>query len=196
MAEFDRNRRVDRNYPVSGAPVRGGAALVLLALGLGALMLWLRFDKPEADDRASAGAEVNVAETPPSPVAAPTPPSPAPVSAKHPEEPAPEAHSHTEAPGQPSHPITKEHLRVYRENHFIHTVDNAILVKDYEAIRRFNAEYRKEYPADGHALQDAYDMIADCLEEKTPERVERARKFWETRRSSQARRDLRRICLE
>ena len=180
---------MDRNYPVSGR-----AALVVLALGLGALIWWLRFDEPEVENRVSSRDESSAAETPP-PVA-PTPPAPASASVARPEEPAPEQDSHTEAPGQPSHPITKEHLRVYRENHFIHSVDNAILVKDYEAIRRFNAEYRKEYPADGHALQDAYDMIADCLEERTPERVERARRFWETRRSSQARRDLRRICLE
>jgi hypothetical protein len=202
MAEFERNRRVDRHHPVSGAPHGervhlGRAALVALALalGLGALVSWLRSDERKTETRAAPAPEANLAETRAPPVA-PTPPSPAPASAAPPEEPTHELDAHAEAPGQPSHPITPEHLRVYRENHFIHGIDNAILAKDYAAIRRFNAEYRKEYPADGHALQDAYEMIADCLEEKTPERVERARKFWETRRSSQARRDLRRTCLE
>jgi hypothetical protein len=99
-------------------------------------------------------------------------------------------------PGDPSHPITPEHRLIYRQNYLIGQIDGAILVKDYEGIRRLNAEYRREYPDDDEPTRKAYDMIADCLENKTPERVARARKFWETKRSSRARRDLRRSCLE
>lgn len=188
---------MDRHDSVS-TPQRGrgrNAALVALALALGALVWWLQLDEPEPEARPRRAPAAKLGATRPAPVA-PEPASPKLTSVAPPQEPTPEPDSYDTHPGQPSHPITPERLRIYRENHFIHSVDNAILVKDYEAIRRFNAEYRKEYPADGHALQDAYDMIADCLEEKTPERVARAREFWETRRSSQARRDLRRICLE
>jgi hypothetical protein len=99
-------------------------------------------------------------------------------------------------PGDPSHPITPEHRLIYRQNYLIGQIDGAILVEDYEGIRRLNAEYRREYPDDDEPTREAYDMIADCLENKTPERVARARKFWETKRSSRARRDLRRSCLE
>lgn len=105
--------------------------------------------------------------------------------------------SHSEfEPGDPSHDMSPERLRAYRQNYFIGQIDGAILVKDYEGIRRLNAEYRAEYPDDDEPTRQAYDMIADCLEHKTPELVRRARKFWETRRSSRARRDLRKICLE
>lgn len=94
------------------------------------------------------------------------------------------------------HPITDDHRRIFRQNDFIGQIDGAILVKDAQGIRRLNAQYRREYPDDDERTRQAYDMIADCLEEKTPELVARARQFWETKRSSRARRDLRRICLE
>jgi hypothetical protein len=109
------------------------------------------------------------------------------------------AHSDTHSefePGDPSHDMSPERMRAYRQNHFIGQIDGAILVKDYEGIRRLNAEYRAAYPDDDEPTRQAYDMIADCLEHKTPEPVARARKFWETKRSSRARRDLRKICLE
>ena len=107
------------------------------------------------------------------------------------------AHSHSEfKPGDPSHDMSPERMRAYRQNYFIGQIDGAILVKDYEGIRRLNAEYRAEYPDDDEPTRQAYDMIADCLEDKSPELVARARKFWETKRSSRARRDLRKICLE
>jgi len=107
------------------------------------------------------------------------------------------ASAHSEfKPGDPSHPMSPERLRAYRQNDVIGQIDGAILVKDYEGIRRLNAEYRREYPDDDQMTRDAYDMIADCLEHKTPERVARAREFWETKRGSRARRDLRKICLE
>jgi hypothetical protein len=107
------------------------------------------------------------------------------------------ASAHSEfKPGDPSHPMGPERRRAYRQNDFIGQIDGAILVKDYQGIRRLNAEYRREYPDDDQMTREAYEMIADCLEKKTPELVERARKFWETQRGSRARRDLRKICLE
>jgi hypothetical protein len=107
------------------------------------------------------------------------------------------ASAHSEfKPGDPSHPMSPERLRAYRQNDFIGQIDGAILVKDYEGIRRLNAEYRREYPDDDQMTREAYDMIADCLENNTPERVATAREFWETKRGSRARRDLRKICLE
>ena len=99
-------------------------------------------------------------------------------------------------PGDPSHPMSADRLRAYRQNDIIGQIDAAIVARDYEGIRRLNAEYRQEYPDDDQMTREAYDLVADCLEHKTPELVARARRFWETKRGSRARRDLRRICLE
>jgi hypothetical protein len=68
-------------------------------------------------------------------------------------------------------------------------------VGDFIGIRRLNAEYRKDYPEDGHLLQEGYDIIADCMEERTAERQARAKRFWQTERASQVRRYVRRYCL-
>lgn len=172
------------------------ALAAALGLGITAWLLW-----PESTERAAVNPEQTRSREPVSeePVAEKRAAAPAaqerPAERLEHDESIENAH-HEHEPGDPSHPITPDHLRIYRENAYGFAIDNAIQVRDVAAIRRMNAEYRKEFPRDDYVLQDAYDMIADCLEEKTPERVARARKFWQTRRSSRARRDLRRICLE
>jgi hypothetical protein len=166
-------------------------ALVLVLLSIGAVSLW--FTRMRAPDSAAPEAPPSTAEERPSPLA--TPPEPGPLPGDRDTAPTASGEDRHQ-PGDPSHPITDEHRRLYRENNFIHTIDNAIMVKDYAAVRRMNAEYKNEFPKDEFVVQEAYEMIADCLEQKTPERVARARAFWEKRRSSRARRDLRHICLE
>ena len=168
------------------------SALAAALLAIGGTSLW--FARRSASDTTATADRSETEETEPAGVATastPTPPSEGHAAADEADH-----HEDEHKPGDPSHPITPELLKVYRENNFLHTIDNAIMVKDYAAVRRMNAEYKKEFPNDSQASQEAYEMIADCLEEKTPERVARAREFWERRRSSRARRDLRRSCLE
>ncbi len=93
------------------------------------------------------------------------------------------------------HPHTPEHERIFRENNVIGQLNGALDVGDFIGMRRLNAEYRKDFPEDDHVLQDGYDIIADCMEERTPEREARAQRFWQTERGSQLRRYVRRYCL-
>src|SRR5688500_14738352 len=68
------------------------------------------------------------------------------------------------------HPITPTRLRIYRENNLIGAMNQAMDLGRHQALRELNAEYREDYPEDEHALQQAYDLIADCQEELTDER--------------------------
>ena len=174
------------------------------ALAVFGLWLWLRDDRKVPEPRGTSAAEdrsgaARDAARPTRPADARVLPASVARDAVAPTEPAPSADPAAEEhhhPGDPSHPITPELRRIYRENAVMASIEGAIMVKDYEAIRRMNAEYREEFPGDKYVVQEAYEMIADCLEQKTPERVARARKFWETRRGSRERRDIRRYCLE
>jgi hypothetical protein len=94
------------------------------------------------------------------------------------------------------HPITPELERIFEENNRVGAMNGAMESGDFEALRRLNAEYRRDYPEDDHVLQDGYDLIADCLEQRTPEVIAAARRFWSTRRASALRRYVRRHCLE
>lgn len=180
---------------------------MLLVLVLGGAVVWLALGGDDEAPRARAVDEVEAPAKQPAPVkAASLPKTVAEPELEPVRQPSPPAEQATVVPaaqddfnpkpGDHPHPITPERRRIYHENDMVATIDNAIQVKDYQAVRRFNDEYRRQYPADEFNMQDAYDMIADCMEEKTPERVARAREFWETRRSSRARRDLRKNCLE
>lgn len=177
-----------------------GAVLVVLPL---AAVIWLIMDqtresspeapqKPERMTNAEAPARL---ETEPAQKAQPEPaPRPEPKAR---EDDVTLASAQPEnKPGDPSHPMSPDRMRAYHQDYIIGQIDGAILVKDYEGIRRLNAQYRREYPDDDQLTREAYDMIADCFEHKTPELVERARKFWETKRGSRARRALRHACLE
>jgi hypothetical protein len=98
-------------------------------------------------------------------------------------------------PGHP-HPITEAHQRIFRENNLVGALNGAMDVGDHVALRRMNEEYRREYPEDGHVLQQGYDLIADCLERPDDEAVrDRAERFWRNRRASSLRRHVRRHCL-
>jgi hypothetical protein len=94
------------------------------------------------------------------------------------------------------HPITPQHRRIFEENNRLGAMNGAMDQGDFAALRRMNARYRKDYPEDDHDLQEGYELIADCLEERTPRAIEAARRFWQTHRASTLRRHVRRHCLE
>jgi hypothetical protein len=98
--------------------------------------------------------------------------------------------------GDRPHPITPEHRRIFEENNRIGALNGAMDRGDFAALRRMNAAYRRDYPEDAHVLQRGYDLIADCLEQRTPDAVDAARRFWELQRASTLRRYVRRHCLE
>jgi hypothetical protein len=186
--------------------VRTGRVFTAAALlGLAGLMLsWIFSDgprpPPEPPPRRVSG---GTARSSPSATAAP-PPGTARSSSTE------VSHAHeprvTSAVASPSrdaydetrhpHPITPAHERIFEENNRVGALNGAMDQGDFVALRRLNAEYRKAYPEDEHVLQEGYDLIADCLEERTPRAVDAARRFWQTHRASTLRRYVRRHCLE
>jgi hypothetical protein len=98
--------------------------------------------------------------------------------------------------GRRPHPITPQHRRIFEENNRLGAMNGAMDQGDSSALRRMNAQYRRDYPEDDHDLQEGYDLIADCLEERTPRAIEAARSFWQTHKASMLRRHVRRHCLE
>jgi hypothetical protein len=113
----------------------------------------------------------------------------------------PHALTHEPAPpgageARQPHPISAEHRRIFAENERVAALNAALDRGDFTALRRLNQSYREAYPEDDHVLQKGYDVIADCLERRTPERVDAARRFWREHKSSSLRRYVRRHCLE
>lgn len=99
-------------------------------------------------------------------------------------------------PRRPSHPITPAHQRIFRENNLIGRLNAAMDLEDFTELKRLNAEYREAYPEDAHQLQEAYDLIASCQEQRTEATQRAAGRFWSVHRASTLRRYLRRYCLE
>ena len=93
------------------------------------------------------------------------------------------------------HPMTSEHRRIFRENALIGSLNGAMDVEDFRGLRELNGRYKAEYPEDPHALQAGYDLIADCLERRTPENRARAERYFAEERASTLRRYVRRHCL-
>jgi hypothetical protein len=94
------------------------------------------------------------------------------------------------------HPITPQHQRIFEENSRIAARNYAMDRGDFTALRRLNSAYRQDYPEDADVLKEGYDLIADCLEQRTPRAVAAARRYWQTERASSLRRHVRRHCLE
>lgn len=177
-----------------------GTILVVIPL---AAVIWLIMSqaRPSSPQGAATKEATTQAETEAEPKR-PEPEKPAPLERSEPR------HEHHEGdvalasaksefkPGDPSHPMSPERARIYRQNRMFGQIEGAILAKDYEGIRRLNAEYRREYPDDDQMAREGYDLVADCFERKTPERVERAREYYEKNRGSRARKDVRKACLE
>lgn len=182
----------------------GAAGVILLC----ALLFWPSSARvPELSrgvhPASSAPARAEPAAAPPAPREAPKQlvavhPKEAPeASAEADEEPHEDDPPHNENATPEGHPhyITPQHERIFRENNLLGQLSGAMQVGDFIAMRRFNAEYRKDYPEDEHRVQEGYEIIADCLEEPTDARKARAERFWKTQRASIVRRYVRRYCL-
>jgi hypothetical protein len=100
-----------------------------------------------------------------------------------------------EGPMHP-HPHTEAHERIYRENNLLGLLNGAMDVKDPKALREFLEAYRREYPEDPHALQEGYEVIADCLDHPGETSRARARKYYDEKTASTLRRYVRRHCFE
>ena len=94
------------------------------------------------------------------------------------------------------HPITPQHERIYRENQLTFALDGAVDVEDVRGVRRLLAVYRQEFPEDSLALQQGYEIIADCLERPGEATRSAAQRFYDTELASTLRRHVRRHCLE
>jgi len=195
---------------VKRPPISGRGLIVAVLLGLGGLVLYWAFSggsAPAPERLARHATEVVSRRAPPEPRLPPTQPS---ANAPNREleglardsetsvtsaVAAPSIEHDMDETGHP-HPITAKHRRIFEENNRIGTMDGAMDQGDFAALRRMNAEYRRDYPDDAHDLQQGYDLIADCLEERTPEVVAAARDFWQKHRASALRRYVRRHCFE
>jgi len=187
---------------------RHGLFLAAAALGLGGLafLLWSAPREPPAlavsEQRALAAlpdAPAEAARVPAQLVSTHEPARPTPLPADElddePTRPAPlPAHELDDEPRRP-HPITREHLRIFEENNRIAALNGAMDQGDFAALRRMNAEYRRDYPEDAHVLVEGYELIADCLEQRTAPVLAAARIFWERERASSLRRYVRRHCF-
>ncbi|HTV20164.1 MAG TPA: hypothetical protein VMG12_15880 [Polyangiaceae bacterium] len=194
-------------------PPSRGLVVIAVLLGLGGLVLYwaLSGDSSPAPERLARHTSEGVSRrAPPEPGLQPTQPSAnAPnrdleglARGSEPREPevtsavAPPQRDHdVDETGHP-HPITAKHRRIFEENNRIGAMDGAMDQGDFAALRRMNADYRRDYPEDDHDLQQGYDLIADCLEARTPHAVTAARAFWQEHRASALRRYVRRHCLE
>jgi hypothetical protein len=177
----------------AGSSSRGWVILVIGAIAAAAL--WLRRMSPPPEP-APAGVRVE----PVRPPEVTSPKAGEPVAAVPPRvsisTAAPVPFATPEPELERPHPITPEHQRIFEENNRVGAMNGAMERADVEALKRLNAAYRRDYPEDDHALQEGYELIADCLERRTPEVVAAARRFWSTRRASALRRYVRRHCLE
>jgi hypothetical protein len=193
---------------VKRAASHGRVVIVALLLGLGGLGLYWAFSGRSAAPELSARrAENGVSRrAPPGPRLPPTQPS---VNAPTRDleglargtEPAlnsavARASDHEPDETEHPHPITPQHRRIFEENNRLGAMDGAMDQGDFAALRRMNASYRRDYPEDDHDVQEGYELIADCLEERTPQTIAAARRFWQTHRASTLRRHVRRHCLE
>jgi hypothetical protein len=164
----------------------GAAAL---AAGVG---LFLREREERLTER-----DAPAARTPITRVAPPSKPHPAPplLIASDGMPVVPHDPSARPAPGPAHpHPITPSHTRIYRENQLISRLNGALDARDGARLRGLLETYRAEYPEDPHALQEGYEIIADCLEHPSPASAAVARTYYATETASTLRRYVRRLC--
>lgn len=94
------------------------------------------------------------------------------------------------------HPFTPQHERIFKENSMLGSLNGAMDAGDPDALRQLNAEYRVEFPDDPQQLQTGYDLIAECLEQRTEETRAKAQRYFDEQRGSTLRRFVKRHCLE
>lgn len=92
------------------------------------------------------------------------------------------------------HAITPELQRIRHENDLIRKLNDAMALGDFITLRKVLATYRETHPEDEYALQEGYELIADCLEFPGSETKARGLQYWKDNRASTLRRFVRRHC--
>jgi hypothetical protein len=173
----------------SAAPWVGAAALLFAAA-----FLWWLFREPEAHQTRTsidhAAPIANVARVPDR-----EPPARHETTNDGIAVMAPGATDNSESAPRHPHPITPTHERNFRQLNMVAVLNGAMDVGDIEELRRANRVYREEYP-EATLLQEGYDLIADCLEQRSLATRAAAERYWETAIASNLRRYVRRHCLE
>jgi hypothetical protein len=99
-------------------------------------------------------------------------------------------------PGMLPHPITREHIRMYRDVELLDAAWQALKRRDFEKARVLLREHASEYASGPDDLRDGLTLLADCMQHPSPEGRARAQRFYDEQTASTARRRIRRYCLE
>lgn len=94
------------------------------------------------------------------------------------------------------HPITPAHVRLAHERQLIQQLNDLLDLRDGAGMRPLVAAYAREFPDDPNAMVAGYEVIADCLQDRSERVVEAAREYYERERASTLRRYVRRVCFE
>ena len=100
-------------------------------------------------------------------------------------------------PGMLPHPITKEHVRLYRDVELLDGAWQALKQRDFQQARVLLRQHASEYGAAGYDdLNDGLTLLADCMEHPSATTRARAQHFYDHRTASTARRKIRKHCLQ
>jgi hypothetical protein len=98
------------------------------------------------------------------------------------------------APPYP-HPVTPAHVRNFREVDLLQGAWKALERRDFARARELVSAHRNDYPGQWDDMNEGLEILAECLQRRTPEIVERARVFHRQRTASMMRKRIRRFCL-
>lgn len=172
---------------------RTAIALAAAVLGLAWLALPYGGTAPEPR-RLASGSVTDVVSAPEAPAWASEAVAD-PVSAAEPaREPEPERERESQH-AQP-HPITAEHLALYRDLDLLDAAWQALHGRDFARARELLAVHRREYRRQHDDMTEGLSLLADCMEQQTPEARARAQHFYDEQTHSMLRRRMRRHCLQ
>lgn len=98
---------------------------------------------------------------------------------------------------RPSHPFTSEHRRIEHELDLIRRLNDAFDRRDPARMRLLLETYLDAHGEDPHAMQEGYEILADCIDSSRSHGVterDRARDYYEREPASTLRRLVRRTC--
>ena len=163
-------------------------AVALLAVACALALLWpMGVERsrsnatPKHDDGAAATARAPLSAAPAPARSAPAP-APLLVSAGH-------ADRHP-------HPITKEHLRLYREADLLDGAAARLRKGATDDARVLLQQHAAEYSAGEGSDNQALQLLADCLDQRDAASVARVQAFYDRHTHSMTRRQLRKQCLQ
>jgi hypothetical protein len=175
-----------------------GASSVRVALAvliLAAVSLWWMLREPDRAARAPATAVVALVADPPTSIATAVAPPEREIAGDGIAVMAAGTGDHSADEPRHPHPITPVHERNFRQINMVAVLNGSMDTGDVEELRRANRQYRNEYP-EAKLLQEGYDLIADCLDRRTPATRTAAERYWENEIASNLRRYVRRHCLD